>query len=145
MVPLLLQDWATLRGTAAVTQSEFGWLDTSGFLDLVTWLEVSEISAGTLFCAFQTAPTKDETLFTAMNNVDATSPSAVPITLGLQVGVYLRDTALCPLSHWLRWQIQNPGGQAWDLTFGCSSHRDVFARRGLRSGFGVMSMTLAST
>lgn len=29
--------------------------------------------------------------------------------------------------------------------FGCSSHRDVFARRGLRSGFGVMSMTLAST
>ena len=69
MYSLLLQDWVTIKGTAAVasiTQSELAWLDTSSFLDLVTWLQVSETTPGvTLYCAYQTAPTKDDARFTA--------------------------------------------------------------------------------
>lgn len=119
MYALLLQDWVTLQGTAAVTsltQSELSWLDMSAFLDLVTWLEVTEITTpGTFYCAVQTSPTKDEALFTAMN--DVVTVAATPMAVGVQVGVYLRDTALCPLSHWLRWQILNPGGLVWNMTF----------------------------
>ena len=56
----LLQDWTTVRSSLAtpITQSEFARLDMSGFLDLTTWLQVSEISAGNYYCAFQTSPTK---------------------------------------------------------------------------------------
>ena len=120
MVPFLLQDWLTLQGpslagSSPITQSEFAWLDMSGYLDLVTWLQVSEISAGNYYCAFQTAPTKDESLFTAMNDVSVAT--GTPMALGVQVGVYLRDTALCPLSQWLRWQIIPPASTAWNMTF----------------------------
>lgn len=116
MISLLLQDWLTLQGSSAtgnITQTELAWLDTSAYLDLVVWVEVTELSGGTFHCAVQTSPTKDEALFMAMNDVTAVGPA---LATGVQVGVYLRDTALCPLSHWLRWQIMPPSS-AWNITF----------------------------
>jgi hypothetical protein len=87
----------------------------SAFVDLVSFLEVKEESSvlGTIAMGIQTAPTKDDALFQNMNDV------SLPLTTGITVGVLLRDTALCPLSHWLRWQIipTVPGTTTWHATF----------------------------
>jgi hypothetical protein len=123
MYSFLLQDWVTIQGisspgpppTIPFTQSERGWLDVSAFVDLVSFLEVDEASSGvgTIAMGIQTSPTKDDALFQNMNDV------SVPIASGITVGVLLRDTALCPLSHWLRWQIipTVPGSTTWHATF----------------------------
>lgn len=119
MYALALQDWTTIQGASAtpgapITQTEAFWLDMSGFLDLVTFIEVKEVSglgAAGIAIAYQTSPTKDEALFQNMND------STVTLATGVTVGVYLRDTALCPLSHWLRWQLLPPSAAAWNMTF----------------------------
>ena len=51
---ILLQDWITLRGSTAdaVTQGEDGYLDMTPYQDVVTWLDVREVTppaAGSLF------------------------------------------------------------------------------------------------
>jgi hypothetical protein len=123
MYSFLLQDWVTIQGisspgppiTIPFTQSEAGWLDMSAFVDLVSFLEVDEASSGlgTIALGIQTSPTKDDALFQNMNDVSLT------LATGMTVGVLLRDTAFCPLSHWLRWQIipTVPGTTTWHATF----------------------------
>jgi len=109
MYGALLQDWTTIEGASSVatlTQSEAFWLDTSQYLDLVTFLQVVAASGCTL--SYQTAPTKDESLFQSIDTVTLTS--------GVTVGIYLRDTASFPLSHWLRWSLGG-GGTTWNVTF----------------------------
>jgi len=119
MFAFLLQDWTTIQaGSATVTQTEPFWLDTSPYLDLVAFMEVRQVSTsgGNLFMAYQTAPTKDEILFTAMN--DIVSTAAVPMSVGVLVAVMLRDTAICPLCHWLRWQLSPVAGiTSYEATF----------------------------
>ncbi len=108
MYGLMLQDWTTIEGPASGTlsQTEAFWLDTSPYLDVITFLQVSSVFNAVL--AYQTAPTKDESLF---QNMDSFAMAA-----GVTVGVYLRDTAAYPISHWLRWQL-NGGGSAFNVTF----------------------------
>jgi hypothetical protein len=124
MFALLLQDWVTVRSGSggAVTQGEPAWRDTSSFLDLVVFIETKNfaISAGNLMMALQTAPTKDEVLFQGMN--DVSNATGTPVAVGVQTFVMLRDTALCPLAHWLRWQLGPPptnpsGATSFEATF----------------------------
>ena len=111
MFGALLQDWLTIEGTTTggsspIAQTEAFWLDTSDFLDLTTFLQV--VSASNVTLQYQTSPTKDETLFESMDSVT--------LATGVTVGVYLRDTASYPLSHWLRWQLTGTSS-TWNATF----------------------------
>jgi len=121
MYGVCLQDWVTIQSVSTsllFTQTEPVWLDTSGYLDLVVYMQVEQVSSspsGNVFMALQTAPTKDDNLFLAMN--DIASSLAVPMAVGVQVMVLLRDTCLCPLSHWLRWQMSWPSGSTVEATF----------------------------
>ena len=114
MYPALLQEWVTIQSTSSdVTQSEPLWLDMSSYLDLVAWLEVKQVSAstGTVSLGFQTCPSKDDSLFQNMND------TSVAISAGVQVSTLLRDTALCPLTKWLRWQLKASTASTWQATF----------------------------
>ncbi len=119
MYALLLQDWVTIRsGSAgAITQGEASWLDLSSFLDVVAFVETKNFvaSAGSVFASFQTSPTKDAALFQSMNDVTAGTGTA--LALGVQTFVLLRDTALCPLARWLRWQLVAPSASTYEATF----------------------------
>lgn len=113
----LLQDWTTLRGTTALTtlsQPESGVLDLSFVQDVVGWLEVKEVTptTGQLTLSYQTAPTKDESLFVTMGvGVALTGP-------GVTATVMLKNVSSVPLTCWLRWQLGTNGmGITWDLTF----------------------------
>jgi hypothetical protein len=112
----LLQDWTTIRANASLTsftQGENDWFDASGFQDVVLWLDVKEVSftIGNPSVAYQTAATKDESLFVTM----ATSPLfTFP---GTAITAILKETAVPPLSRWLRWQLQCSSAANWDMTF----------------------------
>jgi hypothetical protein len=119
MYARLLQDWVTVRAGSgnALTQGEAAWLDLADFLDVVAFIETKNFSAtgATLYPAFQTSPTKDESLFQTMN--DITSTTGTPLALGVQTFIFLRDTALCPLARWLRWQLIATGASVFEATF----------------------------
>jgi hypothetical protein len=115
----LLQDWTTRRGATTVgtlTQAETDWLELRTYQDVVGWLEVKEFtptSGNIPTIAYQTSPSKDDSLF---------FPMAPPITVttGVTTTPMLKTaiaTTYTPLGRWVRWQIVVSGGVAWDLTF----------------------------
>lgn len=117
MYGICLQDFVTIRGATSVTsitQSEAQWLDLQAFQDLVFWLDVKELTSGgatTFTVAYQTAPTKDDSLFVNM--------ASVTIAAGVAVTSVLKDTATNPLARYVRWQLAVTGSptSAWDATF----------------------------
>jgi hypothetical protein len=126
----LMQDWLTLRGATtsikSITQSEAGWLDMGAYQDIVVWLDVREITGPTggttgLYIDMQTAPVRDEAYFLSMYSSSAPFGFQMVInTTGPSVGKLTRDSALVPLSRWLRWQITTGGTTPtgiWDVTF----------------------------
>jgi hypothetical protein len=112
-----LTNWTTMRGASTVssiTQSETMWLDLRGFEDIVAWLDVRLVTPGTggsVSMVYQTAPTKDDALFTAVATVSALSSTTVTVTKALM------SSASVPLSRWLRWQLTNSASTSWDATF----------------------------
>jgi hypothetical protein len=121
MYAFLLQDWLTVRSASgtAITQGEANWLDLSEFLDVVVFMETKNFavsSGGALYMAYQTSPTKDETLFQQMVDI-STSTSTTAIAVGVQTTVLLRDTALCPLARWFRWQLTPPSNAGGITSF----------------------------
>jgi len=117
MFAFLLQEWLTIQSatSGAITQGEAGWLDLSDFLDVVVFLETKQVSAssGAMGMSYQTSPTKDAVLFQNMYD-----PTTVAMAVGVTTTVLLRDTALCPLARWLRWQIlPTSGGTSYQATF----------------------------
>lgn len=111
------QDWITIRGQSTtvspITQSEYRWFDLTPFQDLVAWLEVKEVTTNpNIALAYQTSPTKDDSLFVALTTAVtlSTSPS-------VQVTPMLAATVSNPLARWLRWQITASSGSPWDATF----------------------------
>lgn len=116
----ILQDWNTVAGAsgAVITQEDTDWLDLEPFQDVVMYLECREStfvgSAPTI--AFQTAPTKDDSLFSSLLLPTTTinlSASSTP-----QVISALLLSANVPLARFLRWQISGTGSTApWDATF----------------------------
>jgi hypothetical protein len=124
----LLQDWVDISGPAGttVTQSEGGWLDLSGYRDVVAWLDVRQVTS-TPNLLFQTAVTKDDSLFTTAATLRG------PGT-GVTLTTVLQDTATVPVARWFRWQLQ-PAGANWDLMFriwlaaSCPGRRKLNAAR----------------
>jgi len=126
----LLQDWTTIRGASSppvlsVTQTQAWWMDLSAYQDIVTWLDVREVTGPTggatgLYLDIQTAPTRDDAFFLSM--VSSATPFGIAIAALATptVNKLTKELAATPLSRWLRWQI-NTGGTTptatWDVTF----------------------------
>jgi hypothetical protein len=112
MHAFILQDWTTIRGGSSVTtitQGESGWLDLTPYQDLYFWLDVREAS-GTPSIAFQTSPTKDDSLFTAIVAATTMTSSGSPAIVKAPL-----SSATIPVARFVRWQIN--GTPTWDATF----------------------------
>ncbi len=108
----ILQDWLTIRGAGSdtLTQDEAFWLDLEAFQDVVFFVEVREASAAPTL-ALQTAPAKDDSLFSSLTTALTLTSSATP-----QIAPALLSTATTPLARYIRWKATGPAG-AWDATF----------------------------
>ena len=124
MYGFLLQDWITIRGAnsplvSTITQTESNWVSLQPYQDIIFWLEVREItlsSATSISVNYETAPTKDESLFTAMVTGPAVTAAANVPTI---TKVLLSQNPTCPLARWVRWRLSVTGTPvaAWDMTF----------------------------
>lgn len=103
MYGFVLQDWITMSfpGTGAVIQNESDWLAFSSFQDIAFWVDVRTVSAGTVTIALQTAPTKDEALFSLITNCSvAAAGSGITVVKNV-----LSSNPAVPLSTWVRWSL----------------------------------------
>lgn len=120
----VLQDWTTVRGASTVvtiTQNESDWLDVSQYQDVTFFLLVREVASGGAVAPllkYQTAPLKDERLFTAMASIPLLAASlAAPNVTAVLTSTFTTNTAV-GLGAWLRWQIvPNGPSSTWDVTF----------------------------
>lgn len=107
MYGYLVQDWLTIRGTqanAAVIQSEADWLSLQPYQDVVFWLEVKSVTLGgltSLTLEYQTAPAKDESLFTSMTTAVTLAAGTTPTI----TKVLLAQNPTVPLARYVRWKI----------------------------------------
>ena len=112
----LLQDWLSLSSNAAgnvITQSEGRWLDLAAYRDVVAWLDVKQVSSGSVAIGYQSAIAKEETLFATMaTSTRLLSPgvSTVPMLYELQA-----MSRAAPLARWVRWQASLNAGDS--ITF----------------------------
>jgi hypothetical protein len=114
MHAFILQDWITIRGAstvATITQGEDSWLDLTAYQDLVFWIDCREFTGTTPTITFQTSPTKDETLFTAIATATTLAASSTPVIVKA-----LLASATVPIARYLRWQLNGPAS-TWDATF----------------------------
>jgi len=130
MNSFVLQDWITVRGDISVSSIAQGENDVFGvapFQDAVFWLEIRALTNGganapAVYLAYETSPSKDESLFVPMVAAfDMTSVfTGSPPAANPQVTkVLLSQNPDCPLGRWVRWRITVPGtiSQTWDATF----------------------------
>ncbi len=112
MHSFILQDWNAAMGpsNSVLTQDEIGWLDLAAFQDVVVYLDCRETSATPPTIAFETSPTRDDSLFQPIMSTSM-SAAATPTVLR---GLMLNSTI--PLARYLRWKITGPA-TAWDATF----------------------------
>jgi hypothetical protein len=131
----VLQKWVTIRGSGSgspavlsITQDEEDWLDVSDYADAVFWIDVREVSstpaATPVILYLETAPFKDESLFTSAAPPTYLTASAGPVVTGTAAGAVsaaLAPAALsvAPLGRWLRWRIATTTAASgvWDATF----------------------------
>ncbi len=133
MLTALMMDWTTVRSASSIltiTADEPHWLDLTAFQDIVAFLDVKNIDLGTggttLSITYQTAPTKDNSLFV---NV----ATGVTLATGLTITKMLKDSTTNPLSRWLRWQIAVSAGTptlAWGTTLRVWIAANLSANRG---------------
>jgi hypothetical protein len=117
---VLWQNWTTLRLTGTtntVVQSEPLWLDVDDYRDIVFWLEVKQLAlggAGAVICAYETSPSKDDVLFSAMS----TFPLGLTSTPYLTKVLSAQNPSL-PLGKWVRWRLYLSGTPTteWGATF----------------------------
>jgi len=121
MRAFVLQDWLTIRGGTSITQviqNEANYAALDAYQDVIMWLQVSEVttSGGTITMNYETAPLKDESLFTAMATQGISTVAMSPPTISK---VLLGQNPAVPLSKWMRWRITAGGSftAAWDMTF----------------------------
>jgi hypothetical protein len=133
MESFLLTDWTTIsadggvgvENVTSVPHSASEWLDLGAFEDATftldvrevatSFLEVREIQLGgatKVTVTYQTAPTKDASLFVNMT-------TAVTAATGRTVTLMPQQSVTNPLSRWVRFQLGRTGspGSAWGLTF----------------------------
>ncbi len=117
-----LQDWITIRGgttVTSITQGEQDWMGFAPYQDLVLWLDLREVTLGgatNLIFNYETAPTKDDILFTPM--VSGPTITTVPASPTV-TKVLLSQNPTVPLARWVRWRISVTGTatSSWDATF----------------------------
>jgi hypothetical protein len=121
MRAFVMQDWVTIRGAQAVTSvimNESNYAQLDAFQDVIFWLQVAEftLSSGTVTMNYETAPLKDESLFTAMATAGISAVAMTPPTI---TKVLLSQNPSVPLSRWVRWRLSASGVGAggWDVTF----------------------------
>lgn len=111
----LFQDWTTLAADVSVTsitQSELKWGDFQAYSDIIFYTECKLLNGDGLALVYETAPAKDEALFSPL------------VSVGLQLGVtqvspiLLSQGPTIPLSRWVRWRLvlEEPA-EAWLATF----------------------------
>ena len=112
----LLQDWITIRGTSSVTsvtQLETEYLDAAPYQDVMVYIHVREFTGSSPTINVDTAPIKDESLFTPIITQSVSFFGNVlvvwKITLSGHVAV--------PVARWVRWRATATAGAAWDMTF----------------------------
>jgi hypothetical protein len=119
----VLQDWVSLKGsgtTNIVVQGADQWLDMTPYQDIQFWLDVRQLTltGGTtpaLNMSFETAPAKDDALFTSM-----VAQFAMVAGSGPSVYQALLTNAAVPIARWLRWRlipVGSPPPSAFDVTF----------------------------
>jgi hypothetical protein len=121
MKAFVLQDWVTVRGATTVTQiiqNEANYAALDQFQDVILWLQVPEVTlgGGTVTMNLDTAPLKDESLFTPMTNLNigVTQGALAPI---IKSNLLNASGNNVPLSRWVRWHITTSGSGTWDMTF----------------------------
>jgi hypothetical protein len=126
MHDFVLQDFTTIRGAytvTTVTQSEHQWLDLEDYEDLVAWIDIREVSFAsgysTITLNLQTAPIKDEVLFTTMPSSGLAVTSSTTLATAHIQPVIMSNTSLqVPLGRFVRWQLVTGGSSGtWDMTF----------------------------
>src|ERR1022692_4885718 len=108
----VLQDFVTIRGASTVTtitQTESAWMDVTPYQDLFAWIDVREVTLGSLTnikINLQTAPIKDEFLFVTMPATTVSVSGALSSPTILQV-IYSAGSATnnVALGSFLRWQL----------------------------------------
>ena len=111
MYGYILQDWITLRGTQAsvnITQSEADWMSFQPYGDIVFWLDVKSVTLSGLTSiglVYETAPAKDDSLFTGM----ATSVTLTAGTSPTITKVLVSQNPTVPLARWVRWKFVPTG------------------------------------
>ncbi len=124
---ILLQDWTTIRvdgGAAVVYQAEDAWLDVDGYGDLIFWTEASHVLLGggtAVRIEYETAPTKDESLFLPMASVTLGAIGAPIITKIVEGSAPVLPQA------WVRWKLRALGSppSTWGATLRvhCAANR----------------------
>ena len=131
----VLQDFTTIRGAynITVTQSENAWLDLEEYEDAIAWIDIREVTFATgstqINFNLQTAPIKDEVLFTNMisGGYGVTGVPTGPVIQKFIMSLSSGTTFPYPLGRHLRWQLSPVGGTSgvWDMTFRvllCANH-----------------------
>jgi hypothetical protein len=115
MHAFILQDWNTIRGASTVTtviQSEDNWLDLTPYQDVMFWVDCRALTGTTVQIQFQTSPTKDDTLFTAVVAAQTFLTSGVQVYQSI-----LSKTTGIPLARYVRWVVTSNVTVTWDATF----------------------------
>lgn len=116
----LFQDWTTLSGdetTTSIIQSELKWGDFERYSDIILYTECKLLVKGgadQLKIFYETAPSKDESLFGTL--------AAVTLTLNQTIvtPILLSQGPSIPLSRWARWRLAPDGvapTEAWMAVF----------------------------
>lgn len=107
MYGYILQDWITIRGSqsgVSIIQSEADWMSFQPYSDIVMWLDTKAVTlAGltSLTLAYETAPARDESLFTAMVSAVTLTAATTPLI----TKVLLSQNPTVPLSRFVRWRL----------------------------------------
>jgi hypothetical protein len=121
MFGYVLQDWVTIRGNTSITsvpQGENAWLGLAPYQDIVLWLDVRALTTSglsSLIMNYETAPAKDENLFTSMTTGVSMAAAATPTV----TKILLSQNPAVPLGRWVRWRLSTYGAATgvWDATF----------------------------
>ena len=114
----LLQDWLCMQGngTTPRVQASRDWMDLGSLSDVTLWLDVKSVDnpgVGSVVLTYETAPTKDDTLFRAVATITL-STTSTPLVTKLRIA----DDPSVPLGRWLRWKLAaTTAGDDWSVTF----------------------------
>lgn len=119
MYAYLMQDWTSLvvdETVADIIQSEADWMSFQPYQDIVFHTECKGLGKGgatDIELRFETAPAKDESLWSVMASVTLALNQTVVTPILLASGPSV------PLSRWVRWRLVPTDAPAsdWLATF----------------------------